>query len=111
MFTAKELKNIDTRYFSVIASGECTLTLQSKNTGHCWHILLQEYPHFRSCLIYHTHHRGTPYHEHGHGATLSGCLSQIRNHDACWLSRKSRLKPHKEVRHEAEKHQSSIHQP
>ena len=65
MFTAKELKNIDTRYFSVIASGGCTLTLQSKNTGHCWHILLQEYPHFRSCLIYHTHRRGTPYHEHG----------------------------------------------
>ena len=98
MFAAKELKNIDAGYFSVIASGGCTLTIQSKNTGHCWHILLQEYPHFRSCLIYHTHHRGTPYHEHGHGATLSGCLSQIRNHDACWLSRKSRRKPHKEVR-------------
>ena len=51
MFTAKELKNIDAGYFSVIASGGCTLTIQSKNTGHCWHILLQEYPHFRSCLI------------------------------------------------------------
>lgn len=98
MFTAKELKNIDAGYFSVIASGGCTLTIQSKNTRHCWHILLQEYPHFRSCLIYHTHRRGTPYHEHGHEATLSGCLSQIRNHDACWLSRKSRRKLHKEVR-------------
>ena len=77
MFTAKELNTIDTGYFSIIASGGCTVTLQSKNTGHCWHILLQEYP---------------------HEATLSGCLSQIRNHDACWLSRKSRRKLHKEVR-------------
>ena len=42
MFTAKELKNIDAGYFSVIASGGCTLTIQSKNTRHCWHILLQE---------------------------------------------------------------------
>ena len=59
MFTAEELKDIDAGYFSVIASGGFTLTLQSKNTGHCWHILLQEYPHFRSCLIYHTHRKGT----------------------------------------------------
>lgn len=35
MFTAKELKNIDAGYFSVIASGGCTLTIQSKNTRHC----------------------------------------------------------------------------
>nr|DAX38903.1 MAG TPA: hypothetical protein [Caudoviricetes sp.] len=49
-------------------------------------------------MIYHTHHRGTLYHEHGHGATLSGCLSQIRNHDIYWLSRKSRCKHYKEVR-------------
>lgn len=30
MFTAKELQNIDAGYFSVIASGGCALTLQSK---------------------------------------------------------------------------------
>lgn len=35
MFTAKELNTIDTGYFSIIASGGCTVTLQSKNTGHC----------------------------------------------------------------------------
>ena len=97
MFTAKELKTIDAGYFSIIASGGYTITLQSKNTGHCWHILLQEYPHFRSFLIYHTHHRGTPYHAHGHGANLINCIRQIQNHDSYWLSRKSRHISHKEV--------------
>ena len=111
MFTAKELNTIDTGYFSIIASGGCTVTLQSKNTGHCWHILLQEYPHFRSYMIYHTHHRGTLYHEHGHGATLSGCLSQIRNHDIYWLSRKAVANTIRRYAHEAEKHQGRIHQP
>ena len=96
----KEVKNVYCkgtehcryRIFFYLASGISTITLQSRNTGHCWHILLQEYAGFQSCRIYHTHHRGTPYHEHGHGATLSGCLSQIRNHDAYWLSRKSHRK-------------------
>ena len=101
MFTAKELRSIDSGYFSIIASGGFTVTLQSRNTGHCWHILLQEYAGFRSCRIYHTHHRGTPYHEHGRGTTLSGCLTQIKNHDTYWLSRKSRKRRYA---HEAEKH-------
>ena len=30
MFTAKELNTIDTGYFSIIASGGCTVTLQSR---------------------------------------------------------------------------------
>ena len=88
MFTAKELQNIDAGYFSVIASGGCALTLQSKNTGHCWHILLEEYPSFRSCRIYHTHQKGSPYHEHAHGASLYGCLRQIKAHDRYWLGKR-----------------------
>lgn len=94
MFTAKELNTIDTGYFSIIASGRLHRNAPVKKHR----TLLQEYPHFRSYMIYHTHHRGTLYHEHGHGATLSGCLSQIRNHDIYWLSRKSRCKHYKEVR-------------
>ena len=54
MFTQKELNAIDPIYFSIIALHGSAVTLQSNNTGHCWHILLEEYPRFRSCRIYHT---------------------------------------------------------
>ena len=53
MFTQKELNAIDPIYFSIIALHGSAVTLQSNNTGHCWHILLEEYPRFRSCRIYH----------------------------------------------------------
>lgn len=51
MITPKQLKAIDITYFTILASGSFTVTLQSRNTGHCWHILFQEYPHFKSCLL------------------------------------------------------------
>ena len=103
MFTLKELKVIDLNYFSIIASNGSTVTLQSNNTGHCWHILLEEYPHFKSYRIYHTHHKGTPYHEHGHGATFSICLQQIQSHDMYWLNNKKRSQKYNPKQHHAEK--------
>ena len=75
MFTAKELQNIEAGYFSVIASGGCTLTLQSKNTGHCWHNLLQVYTHFRRCLINLPHRRGTRSTAHSHETPRSTRLT------------------------------------
>ena len=39
MITPKQLKAIDITYFTILASGSFTVTLQSRNTGHCWHIL------------------------------------------------------------------------
>ena len=38
MFTPKELNAIDPVYFSIIALHGSAVTLQSNNTGHCWHI-------------------------------------------------------------------------
>ncbi len=38
MFTQKDLRNIDRSYFRVISAGCFGVTLQSKNTSHCWHI-------------------------------------------------------------------------
>ena len=51
MFTPKELNAIDPVYFSIIALHGSAVTLQSNNTGHCWHILLEEYPRFRNCIF------------------------------------------------------------
>ena len=38
MFTQKELNAIDPIYFSIIALHGSAVTLQSNNTGHCWHM-------------------------------------------------------------------------
>ena len=87
MFTQKELRRIDKSYFRVISSGCYGVTLQSKNTSHCWHIASEDYGRFQTCRIFHTHHRNTPMHEHGHGRTLGSCMEQIKSHDAYQLAK------------------------
>ena len=94
MFTAEELQSIDRSYFRVIGCSCFAVTLQSRNTGHCWHILQQEYGRFSTCTIFHTHHYGTAYHEHGHAATLALCIRQIVSHDTWWLNRQTFRRSH-----------------
>lgn len=85
MFTQKDLKRIDRNYFRVISAGCYGVTLQSKNTMHCWYIANEDLGYFESCRIWHTHHEGTAMHEHGHGRTLQSCIPQIISHDAYQL--------------------------
>ena len=89
MFTAEELQSIDRNYFRVIGCSCFSVTLQSRNTGHCWHILQQEYGRFSTCTIFHTHHYGTAYHKHGHAKNLMLCIRQIISHDTWWLGRQA----------------------
>ena len=89
MFTVNELSQIDDGYFKVINSDAFTVTLQSKNTGHCWHILLQEYGRIKSCVIYHTHRAGSAYHLHGHAGSLSDALMEIYDHDEYHLTQRT----------------------
>lgn len=88
MFSTNELNQIDDSYFKVISKGAFTVTLQSKNTEHCWHILLQEYGKIKSCIIYHTHHIGTAYHLHGHASSLLNALEEIHDHDEYHLAQR-----------------------
>lgn len=81
MFTKKDIECIDLNYFEVLSAGCYSVAIKSRNTGHCWFILHQEYPKFKTCTIYHTHREGTPYHKHGHGRTLESCIHQIQSHD------------------------------
>lgn len=92
MFTQEELDQIDASYFKIIKAGNHTVTLQSKNTKHCWHILHQEYPHFKSCKIYHTHKENTAYHEHGSAPTLAQAINEIREHDTFQLNTRKKSK-------------------
>lgn len=86
MFSTDELNTIDDSYFNVLGKGAFTVTIQSKNTEHYWHILLQEYGKIKTCTIYHTHHAGTSYHLHGHAGSLSVALQKIHEHDEYHLT-------------------------
>ena len=90
MFTQKDLKSIDRGYFIVKSAGCYGVTLQSKNTRHCWYIENEDLGYFESCKIWHTHHEGTAMHEHGHGKTLHSCMRQIKSHDEYQLKKDAR---------------------
>lgn len=90
MFTQKDLQSIDHGYFIVKSAGCYGVTLQSKNTRHCWYITSEDYGRFQTCTIFHTHHENTPMHEHGHGRTLGSCVKQIQSHDEYQLKKDAR---------------------
>lgn len=92
MFQTKELERLDSNYFVILQKNAHSVTLQSKNTGHCWHILHLEYPTFKSCTIYHNHKMGADYHTHGHAPTLAHAISLIMDHDIFQMNGRKRVK-------------------
>ncbi len=102
MFKRKDLQSIDRAYFTVKFAGCYGVTLQSKNTRHCWYITSEEYDEVKTCTIFHTHHENTPMHKHGHGRTLVSCMKQIQSHDTYQLKKDARKK---RIRHDR-KHQN-----
>ena len=90
MFTKKDIESIDRNYFRVKSAGCYGITLQSKNTKHCWYITSEEYGQIKTCTIYHTHHEGTPMHQHGHGGNLNTCIRKIKDHDVYQIIKDSK---------------------
>lgn len=86
MFTQNDINNIDQRYFRIVSASAFGVTLQSKNTHHYWYILHQDYQHFSSCLIYHSHHGRTNFHKHGHAPDLPKAMKDIKGHDIFQLN-------------------------
>ena len=81
MFTQKELRSIDSSYFNIIQASCYCVTLQSKNTKHYWHILHEEYPHFKTCQITHKHNYSDEYHSHRNQPNLAKAIKDIKSHD------------------------------
>ncbi len=92
MFQTEELEMLDSDYFVILQKSAYCVTLQSKNTGHCWHILHLEYPTFKSCTMYHNHKLGAEYHTHGHAPTLAHAISLIMDHDIFQMNGRKRVK-------------------
>ena len=85
MFAMKELQQIDRTYFNIINAGCYSVTLQSKNTKHYWHILHQQYRTFATCKIQHKHKESDAFHEQCSAPTLKDALDRIKEHDSYHL--------------------------
>lgn len=87
MFSAEDLKVLDSKYFSIITVSDYDVTIMSRNTGHIWYIHNPEYPREGTCIIFHKHEASHPYHQHGRTNTLRQAVRSIKKHDR-WQMRK-----------------------
>lgn len=94
MFTKDDLKHIDPSYFFILQAGCYSVTLQSKNTKHYWHILSQEGSGFSTCQINHKHHYEDSYHLHRNQPTLTATLAAIYSHDEFHIKRQKSKHSH-----------------
>ncbi len=85
MITKEELRLIE-GYFTLLSSNAVCVTIRSKCTGHEWHVLLQEFPHFRSFEIQHRHNSRDAFHVHGHAGSMKKVLQKIKDHDIFQLN-------------------------
>ena len=97
MIDSNDLAAIDAEYFDIKEIKEYTIVLQSKSTGHYWHLLEQEYNNKRSFLIHHKHSIAKPYHPQKNKPSISACCEYIKDHDAYHMER-SKKKEHKQKR-------------
>lgn len=98
MITQKEINSLDRQYFTVIHAGCFGVTLQSKNTLHCWYIACEDLGYMQSFRIDHTHVRNTPMHHHGRGKTFQSCIRQIKSHDEYQLKKDAAKRRHNRYR-------------
>ena len=86
MFTYEELNKIDRDYFNVLNAGCYSITLQSKNTQHYWHITSREYCNHTFCEVLHKHNKHDAYHRQLSRGNLAYAISHIKDHDRFQLS-------------------------
>lgn len=81
MFSQKDLRSIDRKYFHVLKANYFCMTLQSKNTLHYWHLIDQEYAKAKTIEILHRHRDTGEYHTHSHAPTFNQAIKSIQSHD------------------------------
>lgn len=81
MITNKELKLISKEYFTILQAGGFTISIQSNNTRHYWHLIVEEYPSFRHYKVYHKHKQSDEFHAHRNEPNLQTALNHIIEHD------------------------------
>ena len=86
LFKEDDLMKLDADYFSIIVADDRDVTIQSRNTGHYWYLHCTGYPTEESCIIFHKHKYGHPYHQHGRARTLRQAVKSIQGHDRWQLN-------------------------
>lgn len=94
MFTQDDFDMIDTSYFRIIRQNEYAISIQSLNTEHCWHILIQPSYYGPLLHIYHTHHIYMPYHSHARVRSLKRAIRIIQGHDRYQIRKDKKCKIH-----------------
>lgn len=87
MFTLEQIKKIDKSYFRIIGSNQFSITLQSKNTGHEWHILASDLRSSSSCIVEHRHYHADSFHFHGRYPSLLITIENIQSHDTWFINK------------------------
>lgn len=80
MITNKDIEKLDTTYFNVLYSSPFAVTLQSKNTGHQWHLILRDEK-TGSCEIYHRHKQTDSWHRQWGSKAFQKAIDAIKEHD------------------------------
>ena len=84
MIGPADLAAIDRDYFNILSAGGYDITLQSRPTGHCWHLLERVSNGYRSFVISHRHGDSGPYHPQKTKPkpSVEACCDYIKGHDA-----------------------------
>ena len=92
MFTTKDFSVIPRDYFIILNQGAFSVTLQSKCTKHCWHLI----PYGAGYDLMHKHHMEDKYHYQTSFGNLFDAILDIVDHD------EYQLRGRKPVKHEWE---------
>lgn len=92
-FSKTELSLLKNDYFKVIRVEDRFVSVQSKNTGHCWMIFKKTYDPDRPIVLHHKHSITDEwYHEHKRGWTVSEMVKEIKKHDKYVVAHPNYLK-------------------
>lgn len=92
-FSKTELSLLKNDYFKVIRVEDRFVSVQSKNTGHCWMIFKKTYDPDRPVVLHHKHSITDEwYHEHKRGWSVEEMVKEIKKHDKYVIAHPNYLK-------------------
>ena len=92
-FKKSELLLLTNSYFKVLRIEENFVSVQSKNTGHCWMVFKKTYEKDKPVVLHHKHKITDEwYHEHKRGWTVAEMIEEIKSHDEYVLNHPDYLK-------------------
>lgn len=81
-FKKTELSLLKEGYFKLLRVEDNFVTVQSKNTDHCWMVFKKTYDMERPVVLYHKHSISDEwFHEHKRGWTVAEMVKEIKRHD------------------------------